>query len=142
MLSQLPSAFFAGLRIANLSTESAAITVRYKWFNKNPFRSMYMGILTMAAEISTGLLCMGALYKRNPAVSMLVVKNEAAYSKKAVGKITFTCNDGVAANAAVEKAIETGEGTTVDCLTIGKDEAGDEVARFIFTWSFKARAKK
>jgi hypothetical protein len=72
---------------------------------------------------------------------MLVVKNEGHYYKKAVGKILFTCNDGKAVSAAVENAIATGEGTTFNCHTTGTNEAGEVVAEFYFTWSFKARTK-
>ena len=139
MLQKLPSAWFAGLRIEELTEEKAVISVRYSLFNQNPFRSIYVGILSMASEVSTGILGMGALYKRKPAVSMLVVKNEGHYFKKAVGKILFTCSDGNAILEAVEKAISTGEGTTHNCHTIGTNEAGEIVAEFYFTWSFKAR---
>jgi hypothetical protein len=139
MLTKLPSAWFAGLKIEKLSPEEAVVSVRYKWFNKNPFRSIYVAVLSMPSEVSTGILCMGALYKRTPAVSMLVVKNEGHYYKKAVGKISFTCTDGLMINAAVEQAIATGKGTTINCHTIGTNEQGEMVAEFYFTWSFKAR---
>ena len=139
MLTQLPSAWFAGLKIEKLTEQEATISVRYKWFNKNPFRSIYMAVLSMTSEVSTGILCMGALYKRTPAVSMLVVKNEGAYYKKAVGKIMFSCKDGDKINEAVEQAIASGESVTVDCKTTGFNEQNEVVAKFSFTWSFKAR---
>ena len=139
MLTQLPSAWFAGLKIEKLTEQEATISVRYKWFNKNPFRSIYMAVLSMTSEVSTGILCMGALYKRTPAVSMLVVKNEGAYYKKAVGKIMFSCKDGEKINEAVEQAIATGESVRVDCKTTGFNEQNEVVAEFSFTWSFKAR---
>ncbi|MEK7199004.1 MAG: DUF4442 domain-containing protein, partial [Bacteroidota bacterium] len=41
MLQRLPSALFAGLRVASLDEQQAVVTVTYKWFNRNPFRSMY-----------------------------------------------------------------------------------------------------
>ena len=141
MLRKLPSAWFAGLKIEYLSQERAIISIRYKWFNQNPFRSIYVGVLSMASEVSTGILCMGALYKRVPAVSMLVVKNEGHYYKKATGKVLFTCADGKAINEAVERSISTGEGTTINCHTIGTNESGEKVAEFYFTWSFKAKVQ-
>ena len=105
MLTKLPSAWFAGLRIEALSEQEAEVSVRQKWFNKNPFRSIYVAILSMPAEVSTGILCMGALYKSNPSVSMLAIGMEGSFTKKATGKILFKCSDGLAINAAVEKAI-------------------------------------
>jgi hypothetical protein len=141
-LSQLPTAFFCGLRLKELSEEHATITVRYKWFNRNPFRSMYFAVMQMAGEVSTGILAMSALHKRNPSVSMLLVRNEGSYFKKAVGKISFTCNDGKMINEAVEKVVTTGAATTCACTSTGINEQGEVVAAFVFTWSFKARTSK
>ena len=36
MLQRLPSALFAGLRVASLDEQQAVVTVTYKWFNRNP----------------------------------------------------------------------------------------------------------
>ncbi len=141
LLKLLPSAYFAGLGVHAFDPLKATISVKQKWFNKNPFNSIYFAILSMAAEVSTGALCWGAIYKRNPAVSMLLVKAEASFYKKATGKILFTCEDGEAVNTAVEDAIAANAGTTVTCHSVGKNEAGETVAEFYFTWSFKARSK-
>lgn len=100
---------------------------------------MYFAVLAMAGEVSTGILAMGYLYKRNPSISMLLVKTEGEFFKKAVGKIVFTCADGHALNEVINQAVRTGEATTYPCKTIGVNEAGEVVASFVFTWSFKAR---
>ncbi len=139
MLQSLPSAFFAGLRITTLDAHHTVVSVKYKWFNKNPFRSMYFAIQSMAAEMSTGLLGFGQIYKRNPAVSMLVVGLEAKFIKKVTGRVDFTCLDGEAINHAIEKVITTGEGNTIICKSTGTNEAGETVAEFLITWSFKAK---
>jgi len=70
---------------------------------------------------------------------MLVVKMNAEFYKKAVGKIRFTSTDGVLIEEAIEKSIASGEGVTVDCTSEGINEESEVVARFIFTWSFKAK---
>lgn len=46
-----------------------------------------------------------ALYKRKPKVSILVVKSEGHFYKKAIGKILFPCNNGEVISMAVEEAI-------------------------------------
>ena len=142
MLSKLPAAFLAGLRIEVFDETKAVVAVKQKWFNKNPFGSIYFAVLTMAAEMSTGVLCMGNIYKRKPAVSMLVVKTEAFFYKKATGKILFTCLDGSAITRLVEDAIATGEGKTIACQSTGRNELGEVVAEIYCTWSFKAKAIK
>ena len=139
MLTQLPSAWLAGLRLQSLDSNTAKVIVRQKWFNKNPFRSIYFAILSMAAEVSTGVLAMGHLYQRQPAVSMLVVESTGKFYKKATGQIVFTCAEGHLLQQAIETAISTQEGTQHKCHTIGTNEQGEVVAEFWFTWSFKAR---
>lgn len=139
LLKKLPLAYIAGIRVKELSDERAVTTVKYGWLTQNPFRSMYFACLSMAAEMSTGLLVLNGVYNSKPAVSMLIIKNQALYHKKAIGNITFTCSDGNLINSLINKAKVTGESVLVDTTSIGKDEAGDVVAEFTFTWSMKAK---
>jgi hypothetical protein len=142
LLSRLPNAFFAGVRIKNIDEDHCEVSVPYKWFTKNPFRSTYFACLSMAAEMSTGALCLVHLYKREPAVSMLVVKVESEYFKKAIGKTSFICEDGMKIKEAIEQAVETGEAKTIRARSVGRNGEGVVVAEFFITWSFKAKNKK
>lgn len=141
LLKVLPMAFLAGIRVKEFSVEKATITIKFSWLTQNPFRSIYFACLAMAAEISTGLLVMNGIYKSSPAISMLVVKNQATFFKKAVGKISFTCLDGKIISDAIETAKKNTEGVIIEVKSIGVDESGDAVAEFIFTWSVKAKVK-
>jgi len=141
MLARLPMAYLAGLRVTSLSHQKATVSIAYRYLNKNPFNSIYFACLSMAAELSTGVLCMMQVYKSEPAVSMLVVHMEANFTKKAVGSITFTCHDGKAIAEAIDRTKATGEGVTVVATSVGVDESGDQVAEFRYTWSLKAKRK-
>ncbi|HEX7846534.1 MAG TPA: DUF4442 domain-containing protein [Chitinophagaceae bacterium] len=140
LLSKLPSAYFAGVRVREVNETKCEVTVPYKWFSQNPFRSTYFACLSMAAEMSTGALAMAHLYKRKPAVSMLVVKVESEYFKKATGRTIFICEAGDEMKKAIEETIVTGEAKTIRARSIGTNEAGETVAEFYITWSFKAKA--
>ena len=140
LFQQLPAAFFAGLRIAQFDAESCTVKIRYSWFSKNPFKSIYFAVEAMAAEMCSGMLAFGQVYKRNPKISMLVVKMEVNFIKKATGTVLFSCEDGAAIQAAIDKAIQTGEGQTIVCLSKGKNSANETVAEFFITWSFKAKS--
>lgn len=139
MLTKLPMGFFSGLKIIELNEQKAAVAVRFKWINQNPFRSIYFAVLSMAAELSTGILAFGFVYNHKPSVSMLVSKLEAEFLKKAVGKIVFTCNNGSEIANAISQTLLTGEGITIPCTSTGINEQGDVVAQFSFTWSFKRK---
>ena len=140
LLTKLPLAYIAGVRVKELSIEKAIVTIKYKWLTQNPFRSMYFACLAMGAEMSTGLLVINGVYNSIPAISMLVVKNQAVYHKKAIGTITFICTDGKLISDAVDKAKISGESVEINTTSIGRDEAGDVVAEFNFTWSMKAKS--
>jgi hypothetical protein len=142
LFSKLPAAYFAGVRVRQASTEKCVASVPYKWLSQNPFRSTYFACLSMAAELSTGALAMTHLYKIHPPVSMLVVKVESEYFKKANTRTYFTCEDGNLFAKAIADTIATGESTTVKARSVGKNKEGDVVAEFYITWSFKARSKK
>ena len=107
LFAKLPSAFFSGLRVQAFDYSKAVVTVPYKWFSKNPFKSTYFACLAMAAEFSTGLLAMMNTYQANPPISMLVTGLEAKYFKKATGKTSFLCEEGDSFNRTVLAAIST-----------------------------------
>ena len=141
LLFKLPSAFFSGVRLRDIDAKHSIVSVPYKWFSQNPFKSTYFACLAMAAEMSTGVLGLMQLHKRIPAVSMLVVKLEAAYFKKAISRTYFVCEDGELIQRAVDETIATGEARTIRTKSIGKNKEGEVVAEFFITWSFKSKSK-
>jgi acyl-coenzyme A thioesterase PaaI-like protein len=139
LLKNLPAAYFAGLTIEEVDEAHCTVSVPFKWFTQNPFRSTYFACLSMAAEMSTGALAMANVYKRRPSVSMLVVGMEASFAKKATGKTFFTCSDGARISDAVDRAISTATPQTITVRSTGHNADGDLVAEFTFTWSFRAK---
>jgi len=136
---KLPAAFFSGVKIKSITLEKCTTTVPYKWLTQNPFRSTYFASLAMAAEMSTGILALINTYNKKMRISMLVVKMEANYFKKATGITFFTCEDGLQIEQAVIEASKNQEGKTVTVTTIGKNKNDELIAEFLFTWSFKAK---
>lgn len=140
LFNKLPMAFLAGLKLVTLQEEIAVVSVRFKWLNQNPFRSMYFAVLAMAAELSTGILAVAQTYQVTPSVSMLVVKCECEFFKKALGNITFTCVDGLAIANGIKETITSKQGVSITTTSIGKNEQNETVATFTFTWSFKSKS--
>jgi hypothetical protein len=139
LFSKLPSAFFAGVMLRDIDEKKCIVTIPYKWFSQNPFRSTYFACLSMAAEMTTGSLAMIHVYKRKPSVSMLVIKVESEYFKKAIGRTTFTCEDGELIEKSIEESITTGESRIIKARSVGRNKDGEIVAEFFVTWSFKLK---
>ena len=139
LLFKLPAAYFTGVRLKSISTESATTSVRHRWVNQNPFRSMFWAVQGMAAELSTGALVMSCIKESGHPVSMLVANNKATFSKKATGRITFRCDDGLKIRDAIQKAVETGEGQTCWMHSTGTNKEGIVVSEFDFEWTVKLK---
>lgn len=139
LFTKLPAAYIAGVRVREVDEKKCVATVPYKWLSQNPFRSTYFACLSMAAELSTGALAMAHLYKINPPVSMLVVKVESEYFKKATGRTSFVCEDGEQFQKAIAETIATGEPRTVKARSVGTNVNGEIVAEFYITWSLKRK---
>ena len=141
MLTKLPLALVAGLKVRELDRERCVVTVPYGWRTTNPFRSTYFAALSMAAEMSTGAAGLMATELAPQPVALLIVNLEASFGKKATALTAFTCEDGAKAFAAVAETLRTGEAATARLESVGRMPDGTEVARFVFTWSFKKRSK-
>lgn len=142
MLRRLPLALVAGVRIETLEDDRCGASVPYRWLSTNPFRSTYFAALSMAAEMSTGVLAMVQTESSGASVAMLLVDLEGSFGKKATARATFTCEQGAVLRAAVAETVATGEPAVAKVTTIGRMDDGTEVARFSFTWSFKRRSAK
>ena len=137
---KLPSAFWCGVRLKSITQEQCVTSVRHRWFNQNPFQSMYFAVQAMAAELSTGALVMQNIKESGKNISMLVANNKGNFTKKATGRITFTCQDGLSVTQTIQQAIATGEGQTVWLKAIGTNEKGEQVSEMDFEWTLKLKS--
>ncbi|NAS11564.1 DUF4442 domain-containing protein [Poritiphilus flavus] len=136
---KLPSAWWCGVRLRELNESRAVVTVKHRWFNQNPFNSMFWAVQGMAAELSTGAMVIDQIRNSGKRISMLVANNNATFTKKATGRITFTCEDGGKIGEAIQKTIATGEGQTFWMRSIGVNEAGVAVSTFNFEWTVRLK---
>ncbi|WP_092468742.1 DUF4442 domain-containing protein [Winogradskyella thalassocola] len=140
LMFKLPAAFFTGVRTKELNENSCVVSVKHRWVNQNPFNSMFWAVQGMAAELTTGALVMKKIRGSGKKISMLVASNNASFTKKATGRIMFTCNEGHKIDDAINKAIETGEGQTVWLNSKGVNKDGVEVSNFNFEWTLKVKS--
>jgi len=136
---KLPAAFFTGVRVKYIDNSKCIVTVKHRWINQNPFRSMFWAVQGIAAELSTGALIMLKIKQSGKSISMLVANNNAAFLKKATGTITFECTQGDLVDEAIKKAIATNEGQTIWMQAMGINEDGVEVSTFNFEWTLKLK---
>ena len=141
LLSKLPSAYFCGVRLKKISAKESTTSVKFWWINQNPFGSMFWAVQGMAAELATGALVMQKIQESGENISMLIASNNAQFTKKAKGRIKFTCKDGVLLDTVIAKVIESGEGQIIVMNAIGTNEEGVEVSSFNFEWTLKLKKR-
>jgi len=139
LLLKLPSAYLCGVRTKSLNEEVCVVSVKHQWINQNPFNSMFWAVQGMAAELSTGALVMNKIRNSGKKISMLVLNNKASFTKKATGRVTFSCNQGKDIDRALENAIKTKEGQTVWLSSRGINTDGIQVSEFHFEWTLKLK---
>lgn len=139
LIFKLPSAYLSGVRVKSITDKQCLVSVKHRWINQNPFKSMYFAVQAMAAELSTGALVMAHIQKSQTKISMLVFSNKSSFTKKATGRINFSCDDGDKIALAIQKAIETKEGQTCWMKAIGVNQNGEQVSEFEFEWTIKVR---
>ena len=140
LMFKLPSAFLCGVKLKELDNTKAIAKVTYRWLNQNPFKSMYFAVQSMAAELTTGAIVTKKIRESGEKISMLVTHHTGTFTKKAIGRITFTCADGLLIDEALAQTIKTGEGQTIVMKSIGMDEAGDQVSVYSFEWSIRLKS--
>lgn len=140
LLFKLPAAYFCGVRTKSLNDTTCIVSVKHRWINQNPFNSMFWAVQGMAAELTTGALVMSKAKESGKRVSILVATNNASFTKKATGRITFSCDEGHKVDEAITKAIQTGEGQTVWLNAKGINKEGVQVSDFNFEWTLKVKA--
>ena len=139
LTTQIPIAWIAGVRLEKFEKNEVQTYVELDFLNQNPFKSMFWAVEGMAAEFAGGMMLISKIQQLGKNIASLVVKNESYFSKKAIGKIIFTCNEGNIIDNSIQEAIHSKEGVNFKLTSVGTDESGDEVAKFIFTWSIKLR---
>ncbi|MBU2929469.1 DUF4442 domain-containing protein [Winogradskyella psychrotolerans] len=140
LMFKLPAAYFTGVRTKELHENACIVTVKHRWVNQNPFKSMFWAVQGMAAELTTGALVMKKIKSSGEKISMLVASNNASFTKKATGIITFSCSEGGKIDEAILEAIDTGEGQTVWLNAKGVNADGVEVSTFNFEWTLKVKS--
>ena len=135
-LVSMPAARFAGLRIDRLDENSCVTSIPGGWRSQNPFKTMYWAVQGMGAELATGAAPFAMSRAMPSKLRMFVVGTEATFTKRAKGRISFTCEDVNDAREAIELSSSTGESVECDLKSVGKDSSGVVVSEWIFKWNF------
>ena len=139
-MMKLPAAWLMGVRVKKVDAQTSVVSVKHRWINQNPFKSMFWAVQGMAAELATGALVIGYAQNSGKKISTLVASNNAIFTKKATGRIHFVCEEGDKIKATIDRALATGKGQVCWMKAIGTNSEGIQVSEFNFEWTVKLKS--
>ncbi len=137
---KIPLIFFCRPKVHEITDEKCIIKIPFKRRVKNHVNSMYIGALTIGADLAGGFLAMRHIEITGKNIVLIFKDMHADYLKLVEGDAYFTCHDGEKVKDAVKFAAETGErqNVPVDITVTVPSQLGDEpVAKYTLTLSIK-----
>ena len=139
MLGKLPLGACAGLRLQRLDENACVVGLPGGWRTRNPFGSTYFAAQTMAAEMATGAPALVLVAGAPASVALILVEVKARFSRRVVGRSTFTFEDIAGLNATIDAAAASDEPRLHTCHVVGRGPDGEPASEFEIVWSFKRR---
>ncbi|MGK0388843.1 MAG: hypothetical protein ACI94Y_001575 [Maribacter sp.] len=135
-LWKVPGAFWFRLKVEHVGADKTVVSLPNSWRTQNPFNSIYFVGLLAAAEYSTAIFVYSRVMMADN-VKFIVKDVKADFVKKGNARTFFTCDEPQKIDAAVNRAIETGEQQSIMLKSIGKKASGEVVSNVEITWTFK-----
>ena len=140
---KIPLIFYVSPLIEEFNNERIVVRIPLKRRTRNHLKSMYFGVLATGADCAGGFMAMRLVQESGQNVSLLFKDFKAEFLKRAEGDVLFTCEDGSAIRALVDKALTSDDrvNTTVHVTAKVPSLSGSEpVALFELTLSLKKRS--
>ncbi len=135
MIRRLPMGLASGMVVETLNENNCEVILRDRPWLHNPFGSVFWAVMGMAAELSTGSLVYA--WTSGSKVKFILTGMEAVFTKKLRGKSSYFCPAGPEVLRSLEKLEKPGDTISVILPVISKDQSGQVVAEFKFTWTLK-----
>ena len=140
---QIPVICYCHPQIIHLDDQSCKLRIPLNWRTRNHVQSMYIGVFTVGAALTGGLLPLNSIRKRKRKVVLIFKDFHANFFKRAEQDVIFICKDGAEIDHAVQQAVDKGERINLPInitAMLSQDAEDDPVANFRLTLSIKDQA--
>jgi len=138
--SKVPMIFYCRPRVLNISPNSVTIKIPLLRRNKNHVGSMYLGALSVGADITSAMLSLSIIKKSKRKIVPIFKDFHADYFKRAEGDVHFVCNQGEEIRGMIDEVLinKVRVNKKIDVFAYVPSKFGDdEVAKFSLTLSIK-----
>ena len=138
---KIPLLFYCRPKIIFIDDTTIKVRIKLRRRVKNHLGSMYLGALTIGADITAGYFAFHFLQMHKKKISLIFKDFHADFYKRSTGNVEFVCIMGPEIKDMIEESISTSNRVnlpvTVNALV---PSISDEVvAKFILTLSVKVR---
>ena len=131
---KIPLLFYCRPKVVFIDDTTIKVRVKLRRRVKNHLGSMYLGALTIGADITAGYFAFHFLQMHKKKISLIFKDFHADFYKRSIGDVEFICTMGPEIKDMIEKSISTSNRVnlpvTVNALV---PSISDEiVAKFIF----------
>ena len=139
-LTKVRMILFCRPKIVDIADEKVVLYIPLNKQTRNHIKSMYIGTMTVGADLVTGLTAMLSIRRSKRKIILIFKDLNATFLKRAEGDTYFTCNDVKKIESAVRKVIASKDRVNINIPIIATvpEKCGTEpVAEFNITLSMK-----
>jgi acyl-coenzyme A thioesterase PaaI-like protein len=139
---KIPLLFYVSPSVEEINSDRCVVRIPLKRRTKNHLNVMYFGVLCTGADCAGGLMAMRLIQESGRNVSLLFKDFKAEFLKRAEGDVFFTCEDGPAIRAQVDKAMASDDRVNAPVrltATVPSKLGSEPVALFELTLTLKKR---
>lgn len=143
---KIPMIFYVRPKVTQVNETSMELVVPFRRRTKNHLNSMYLGALSVGADLAGGLYAQYLIQESKQPISLVFKSMQAQFLKRVEGNAHFVCNDGPKIQKLIDEVIATpGERKeqSFDVLVYVPSKLGEELAaKFTMELSLKSKHKK
>ena len=135
--SKVPMIFYCRPSVIDISSNSVTVKIPLLRRNRNHVGSMYLGALSVGADITSAMLSLAIIKKSKKKIIPIFKDFHADYLKRAEGDVHFVCDQGLKIKTMIEKTISEKNRVNekIDVLAYVPSKLGEEVvAKFSLTF--------
>ena len=139
-LTKVRMILFCRPRIIDITEQKVVLYIPLNRQTRNHVKSMYIGTMTVGADLVTGLTAMLSIRKSKRKIVLIFKDLNATFLKRAEGDTFFTCNSVKEIESAVREVIASNDRVNINVPVAATvpDKFGEEaVAEFTITLSMK-----
>ena len=138
-LFKVPLIWTIGPKIIVLNDNECTVRIPLRYRTKNHQNSLYIGALTVGADLACGLIGMYHIQASGRDVSLIFKDLKVNFLKRSDTHVDFICRDGNKIKQQVAEVIETGERRNL-LVNITAYSRKNTVAEFVLSLSLKLKS--